>query len=463
MPSPACGRGLGEGRPLEATSARVTIASASMCGVCGSMSYGVTAARAVAARRQPGEIARQRVGIAATGTRRRAAPGARPRPAPRARSPCGAGSARPDRRDRSWPARAATSPATKRGVGDGVQRRRGGRVGDGAGVASMPITSRGAARAGPARCRPRRSRRRRRARRARGASARRSPCTPERRRERLAWKKAPLDSRQPTARPPTSSILDRRLAVERRSLPVSRAKMALPRARLMCSTTPMTSGRAARNARASSGALVERPRRHPGRQHAAVVVCAQHDVAQIAGHRALVVGHDARLVEQRAQRGRDRRRAAAGRCDSPRCPRRRANAARRRPAPPARRFVRRHQLRSVAVAERARRRDAGRDRDSPAPRARGRRAPASRRAAPRSRGAGARSRRSAPNARQAGGRRAADGARSRQARPRLGRVRRHVLDHAPRPLAGQRARDVHARAPRPAPSCRRRRRRDRRT
>ena len=101
------------------------------------------------------------------------------------------------------------------------------------------------------------------------------------------------------------AILDRRLRrSSTRSSFAAAAKIALPRPRLTCSTTPITSGRAARNARASAGPFGERARRHPCRQHPAVVTRAQHDVAQIADQRPLVVGGDARLIEQRRQRGR---------------------------------------------------------------------------------------------------------------------------------------------------------------
>ena len=64
------------------------------------------AARPVAARREPGEVAGEGVADRTTGRRSRAAPGARPRPGPPARSLFGAGSAPPRRRGRRRPARA---------------------------------------------------------------------------------------------------------------------------------------------------------------------------------------------------------------------------------------------------------------------------------------------------------------------------------------------------------------------
>ena len=149
----------------------------------------------------------------------------------------------------------ATSPATKRASVDAVQRGRGGGVGDRAGVRldADHLVARGARQRERDAAR-RRSRRRRRARPARPPARRAIAAYASAATSRLAWKKAPRRQPQPDARPPTStrsSIVA--LAVEHRSSPASAAKMALPRPRLTCSTTPTTSGRAARNARASAG------------------------------------------------------------------------------------------------------------------------------------------------------------------------------------------------------------------
>ena len=302
--------------------------------------------------------------------------------------------------------------------------------------------------------------------RARPPARARSPRTPAPRRRGWPGRTRRADSRSRTRPPPSTSTRSSIVAApsSMRSSPASAAKIALPRPRLTCSTTPITSGRAARNARASAGPSASGRVVDPGREHAAVVARAQHDVAQVAGQRALVV-RGRRPPGRAAPPARSRcRRAAARRRGSPRCRRRRAIAARTRPAPACpSAAARRHQLRSVAVAERPRRRDAGRDRHVQRRPARARRAPASRRAALRRRGAAARSRRTRRTRRHAGGRRAGDGVSIVvQPRPRLGRVRRDVLDHggdalarAARPRRGRAARSS-------APSRRRRRRRGRR-
>ena len=51
------------------------------------------------------------------------------------------------------------------------------------------------------------------------------------------------------------------------------------------------------------GAVGQRAGDDPDGQHAPVVIRAQHDVAQVAGQRRLVVGADAGFVEESAQRG----------------------------------------------------------------------------------------------------------------------------------------------------------------
>jgi hypothetical protein len=176
---------------------------------------------------------------------------------------------------------------------------------------------------------------------------------------------------------------------------------------------------------------------------ASVVTGAQDDVAQLAGARPLVVGRDARAVEQ----GRERRRGVVQRRLGDAAARQVDDVVRaRRVCPQHQTAVRArgHQLRSVAVAERSRRGDAFADRDVD-PRQRARHPgvlPRELRAVVEvlEHAAAARPERAARR-RPPRGRRRLDG---RQPRPRLGSVGRHVLDHGRDALVRQRARDVEA-------------------